>query len=206
VRGTPGVLRTGATRLLSGIVQASVTGSSVRVRLSFDEAEPKAGFGFWPAGSSPGLSEGVSGARAAGLALQSVQLADGSRELQLSLPAALPRRVLVIEDNASAHDLYERYLDGTGWQVVSLADARQAAEVALSSRPNAILLDIMMPELDGWTVLQALRLDPNTRRIPVIICSVIHDPGLATALGASACLAKPVTRLELLAALRVSAG
>ena len=112
----------------------------------------------------------------------------------------------MIEDSDSAFGLYERYLDGTGWQVIHLADAQGAADMVRQVRPGAIVLDIMMPDVDGWTVLQALRLDPELAATPIIICSVVYDPGLASALGASACLAKPVSRPELVAALRQVMG
>jgi CheY-like chemotaxis protein len=68
--------------------------------------------------------------------------------------------------------------------------------------PDAILLDLMMPGMDGWELLQRLRTDGDTQDIPVIICSVINDPELAYSLGASKFVPKPVTRETLLEALR----
>lgn len=201
-RGTPGVLRTGITQLLSAVVQAAASGSTVELVLTCQGAEPSVSISYLPGGLEPHLGAAISAARTAGLVPQLRQMADGRLQMQVGLPAPLRKRILVIEDNASAVELYERYMEGTGWQVSCLPDPTKAAEVARRTRPNAIVLDIMMPELDGWTVMQALRLDPDTSSIPVIICSVVHDPGLAAALGASACLAKPVTRLELIGALR----
>ena len=64
--------------------------------------------------------------------------------------------------------------------------------------PAAITLDIMMPNQDGWEILQALKSDPATRSIPVIICSVLEDPELAHSLGAAAYLQKPISQAALL--------
>jgi len=71
-------------------------------------------------------------------------------------------------------------------------------ELAVAKRAQAIILDIMMPETDGWRVLQALKLDERTRQIPVIVCSVVNDPELGLALGAASYLTKPVFRPALL--------
>ena len=201
-RGTPGVLRAAITRLLSGTIQAAAHPSCVVLTLVCDAGEAVLSIAYVPGEAAPALGEAVAGVLAVGVAPQIEQLPDGRRKLQIRLAAPLSMRVLVVEDSASARELYERYLEGTGWQIHRCDDARQAAAQARSYRPNAIILDIMMPELDGWSVLQALRIDPETGGVPVVICSVMHDPGLAKALGASACLAKPVSRLELVAALR----
>jgi CheY-like chemotaxis protein len=201
-RGTPGVLRAAITRLLSGAIQAAAPGSSVALALAAIAGEAAIAITYVPDEAAPALGEALAGMMAVGIAPHVEQLADGRRQLRILLAAPLPQRVLVVEDSASARELYERYLEGTGWQTCFCDDARRAAAQARSYRPNAIILDIMMPELDGWSVLQALRIDPETSGIPVVVCSVMHDPGLANALGASACLAKPVSRLELVASLR----
>ncbi len=68
--------------------------------------------------------------------------------------------------------------------------------------PAAIILDIMMPEVDGWELLQRLHTRASTSGIPVIICSAFSDPELAFSLGAASCLSKPLQRQDLLVALR----
>ncbi|MGQ9554475.1 MAG: response regulator [Anaerolineae bacterium] len=122
-------------------------------------------------------------------------------EMLLQLSRATPTRVLVVEDNASAIELYRRYLPPGEWEVHSVADPRFAWDVAKSLAPQVIILDIMLPKMDGWSVLGLLAGRPETARIPVVICSVVEDPGLAKALGARACLKKPISRADLLTVL-----
>ncbi|MGQ9555979.1 MAG: response regulator [Anaerolineae bacterium] len=201
-RGTPGILRTVLIQLLSSVIQ-SAGGHAVSVSLACSGGEPTVSISCSsPEEPSVGLAEAISSARLVNLNCHLQQSAGGSWQVLLHLPQPRPKRILVIEDNPSASELYERYLEGSGWQVARIENADAALEAARSQRPSAIILDIMMPQLDGWTVLQNLRMDPETANIPVIVSSVVHDPGLAEALGASACLAKPVSRLRLLTALR----
>jgi CheY-like chemotaxis protein len=71
-----------------------------------------------------------------------------------------------------------------------------------SLAPDAIVLDVMMPEMDGWELLQRIRTSPRTTDVPVIICSVFNDPELAYSLGVSLFLPKPVSQKDVLTALR----
>jgi len=112
-----------------------------------------------------------------------------------------PMRVLVIEDNPGAVELYRRYLPPTDWQVDSVSDPRLSYDMARTLKPHLVILDIMMPHVDGWTLLRTLKDCPETRDIPVVICSIIHDPALGKALGAKAYLSKPISQAELLLAL-----
>lgn len=122
-------------------------------------------------------------------------------EVRLRLRRTAPLRLLVVEDNASAIELYRRYLPANDWEVHGVADPRFALEVARSLAPDAVILDIMLPKMDGWSVLSLFAGRPETAAIPVIVCSVVEDADLARALGARLCLKKPVSRAELLAAL-----
>lgn len=124
-----------------------------------------------------------------------------SSRVVLRARAAKPVTVLVVEDNPGAIELYRRYLSGGVWQLHALTDPQRASALARSLRPDAIILDIMMPGLDGWTVLRNFASQPETADIPVIICSVVQDAELSRTLGACAHLRKPVARGELLAAL-----
>ena len=121
--------------------------------------------------------------------------------LRCHFPLAKRHRVLILEDNPSASALYERYLANSEWEPILAPHPSLVGNLALAKQAQAIILDIMMPETDGWSVLQALKLDQRSRRIPVIICSVVNDPELGLALGATRYLTKPVSRPELLEAL-----
>ncbi|NLT42081.1 MAG: response regulator [Anaerolineae bacterium] len=127
--------------------------------------------------------------------------ADDLVSLQLTVPAARRRSVLVVEDNPAAVELYRRYLEPLGeWTVVPADDPRQAYELARAIQPAVVLLDLLMPGTDGWTILNLLHASDDTKDIPVIVCSVFHDALLAEALGAKAHLRKPVSQSELLSA------
>ncbi|PKO23584.1 MAG: hypothetical protein CVU38_03065 [Chloroflexi bacterium HGW-Chloroflexi-1] len=118
---------------------------------------------------------------------------------------AMPRQgavILVIDDNAGLVTLIERYLTDHAYQVVPAQDGREGLRLAQELLPTAIVLDVMMPEMSGWEVLQRLRNYPKTAQIPVIICSVLNNPALAYSLGASLVLPKPINREDVLSALR----
>ena len=110
--------------------------------------------------------------------------------------------VLVIDDNQGLVELLRRYLAGLMCRVWTATNGSAGLELAALRIPDAIILDVMMPEMDGWELLQRLRSHPATAAIPVIICSVFNDPELAYSLGASAILTKPVKQSDLVDALR----
>lgn len=125
----------------------------------------------------------------------------GLAELRLSFPHRLSRLVLIVDDQPAAQKMYRRYLSQTGLDVVGATSAAQALEIAREMQPALIILDIMMPHMDGWEVLQTLQLDAQTKNIPVLVCSAWGDADLARALGAADFLRKPVFQKDLLAAL-----
>ncbi len=125
---------------------------------------------------------------------------------QIILPAFFRQVVLLIDDNQDFHHLVQRYLFGTRYQLVSTNNPDQAVELAGKHAAQLILLDVMMPEIDGWQVLGQLRRNPKTSHIPVVICTIIAQEDLAYSLGASAYLRKPVTREMLVATLDRLAG
>ncbi len=111
------------------------------------------------------------------------------------------RLVLTIEDDASAAELLRVYLEEAGYRTAIAPDGRTGIELATTLRPAAIILDILLPDLDGWEVLQLLKGAEATRDIPVIVVSVIDDAPLGFALGAVDYFVKPVAREALLASL-----
>jgi CheY-like chemotaxis protein len=121
--------------------------------------------------------------------------------IDVRLPLQLAMMVLVVEDNAQVAQLLERYLSGSAYRMLRAENGLTGLEVARSAQPSAITLDLLMPHQDGWELLQALKVHPDTRHIPVIVCSVLRERELALALGATDFLPKPVTQHAFLAAL-----
>jgi signal transduction histidine kinase/DNA-binding response OmpR family regulator len=121
-------------------------------------------------------------------------------EVPPALPAGKPS-VLVIEDDPAAQQLLRVHLEGAGYGVVATASGRQALSWLTKIRPDAVLLDIMLPDLDGWEILQRLKAEPATRSVPVMVVSIVDDRQLGLALGAVDYLVKPVSRDLLLEAI-----
>lgn len=117
----------------------------------------------------------------------------------VSLPEAEELPILMMDDNAGLIELFRRYLAGRGYRVLEAHGAEQAIDVAARHALRLIILDVMMPDQDGWEVLQRLRGAGPTRDTPIMICSVLDEPELAMTLGASDYLSKPVTQNDLLA-------
>ncbi|SFM65106.1 MHYT domain-containing protein [Methylobacterium pseudosasicola] len=106
--------------------------------------------------------------------------------------------VLVIDDEANQRELMTRFLERQRFAVRTAGDGRTGLDLARSLKPRAILLDVMMPEMDGWSVLAALKADPETAAIPVVMVSFVADAALSASLGAVEAVPKPVdwTRLR----------
>ncbi|GAB4532508.1 MAG: hypothetical protein Kow0063_13130 [Anaerolineae bacterium] len=109
--------------------------------------------------------------------------------------------VLSVDDDPGVISLYHRYLESEGYQVVGVTNSEEVLEKAIELQPFAITLDILMPAKDGWQVLRELKACPQTRHIPIIICSIVGNEGLGFSLGAADYLIKPIMENELLAAL-----
>ena len=115
-------------------------------------------------------------------------------ELEALREAGPGATILVIDDDPDACDIIERYLVKDGYTVATAASGEQGLSMAHEIRPTAITLDVMMPEMDGWSVLRALKADPVLRTIPVIMLSMIDDRTRGYSLGAVDYLTKPVNR------------
>jgi hypothetical protein len=122
-------------------------------------------------------------------------------ELGVQVHGAGNTTVLVIDDDPSVRDLLARFLVKEGYRVVCAPDGETGLEVAREQRPDAITLDVMMPQVDGWEVLRRLKADPVVGDIPVVMVSIVDNTGLGFALGASDYLTKPIDRQSLLRAL-----
>ena len=114
--------------------------------------------------------------------------------------------VLVTDDEPTSRRIIGAHLAREGYRVIYAGSGSEALEAAKRERPDAITLDIMMPKVDGWSVLRDLKADPDLAGIPVVLVSMTADRGLGFALGAAAVLSKPVDRAELAAALQAHTG
>ena len=126
----------------------------------------------------------------------------GQWTARLWLPSSGRSVVLVIDDNRDIVALLRRYLGGHDVTVVSATNGEQALRLATELRPHLITLDVMMPDVDGWEILQQLKTNPAVQHIPVIVCSVLNEPQLAQAMGASDYVTKPISQDEFLQVLR----
>ena len=103
-----------------------------------------------------------------------------------------PVPVLVIDDDPAVLDLMTRFLQREGFAVRTAMDGETGLRLAAELRPSAILLDILMPHVDGWAVLSRLKADPALSSIPVVVVSFVDERGLGYSLGAADYLVKPV--------------
>jgi signal transduction histidine kinase/DNA-binding response OmpR family regulator len=106
--------------------------------------------------------------------------------------------ILAIDDDSQILNLYERYLNNYGYRVHPCTEPRQAFDLINQVKPYAIILDLIMPEMDGWQVLEELKKNPDSRNVPVIICSILEDEAKGFSLGAADFLTKPILEGELL--------
>jgi CheY-like chemotaxis protein len=127
--------------------------------------------------------------------------AAGGWQVALAFPAPERPTLLVVDNHPDFIRLVERYVTGQRWQIVGAASVAVAVEQAHRHRPQAVLLDVVIPERDGWELLLELKANPVTRPIPVVVCSVLNEPAVAISLGAAAYLHKPIARAELLTTL-----
>ena len=100
--------------------------------------------------------------------------------------------VLVIDDEVSQRELMMRFLQRQGFTVRTAATGAKGIELARALKPRAVLLDVMMPGMDGWSVLKALKADAETRDIPVVMVSFVADAGISASLGALDAVPKPI--------------
>jgi CheY-like chemotaxis protein len=122
----------------------------------------------------------------------------------MSLPGTQRPLVLVIDDNQRMLQLFERYLVSEGYGFQGATGAQEALEALDDIHPDAIILDIMMRDVDGWQLLQTLRARPGMDLVPVIICSILDETDLAKALGADYYIKKPVSQENVLSAVRAA--
>jgi signal transduction histidine kinase/CheY-like chemotaxis protein len=110
--------------------------------------------------------------------------------------------VMIVDDDPNARDLLAATVRREGYRVIEATDGETALALAREWHPDVVTLDVLMPRVDGWAVLTALKSDPELAEIPVIIVTVLADRGIAVSLGAAEFLTKPVDRARLAATIR----
>ena len=134
------------------------------------------------------------------VAAAAVSVRDEVRDAGTDVPSG--NCVLVIDDDATALDLIADYLRQAGFAVITAAGGREGLKRAKDHHPIAITLDVMMPDIDGWTVLAALRGDPQLADIPVVMATIVDERRQGMTLGAVGYLTKPIDRDKLVEIIR----
>jgi len=109
--------------------------------------------------------------------------------------------ILAVDDDEGVITLFQRYLEKQGYKVAGMTTGEGVVETAKRLKPYAITLDVIMPGKDGWQIIQELKSDPETRDIPIIVCSILSEADKGLSMGVADYLVKPVTEQELLDAL-----
>jgi len=136
------------------------------------------------------------------MAAQPIPSARRAPAPQAVTPTSASPDVLVIDDESVVRDMTERFLAREGFSVVTADGGREGLRLARELHPAAITLDVIMPDLDGWTVLAAIKGDPELADIPVILMTIVDEKNRGYSLGAADYLVKPVDRGRLAAVLR----
>ncbi len=118
----------------------------------------------------------------------------GTPTYRLVVPTLRLLPVLIVDDNAETLRLFQRYLVGSRYRYFGTQDPEAALPLALQIAPRLIVLDVMLPGIDGWELLSRLREHPNLQGTPIGVCTVLPQEELALALGAARFVKKPVTR------------
>ena len=140
-----------------------------------------------------------------------ITLPDSGVREQATIPAAEAPRisgavsgktVLVVDDDPAVHDVLRQTLVKEGYRLLHAYDGIEALQIAKDDPPDVITLDVMMPQLDGWTVLGKLKSDPDLAPIPVIMLTIVDERTMGYSLGAAEYMTKPVDRARLIELLR----
>lgn len=116
--------------------------------------------------------------------------------------SAAGRKILIVDDDPAVHDVLRITLAKEGYRLLHAYDGTEALELVREHRPDVITLDVMMPRVDGWSVLSELKSDPKLARIPVIMLTIVDERTMGYSLGASEYMTKPVDRTRLVELVR----
>jgi PAS domain S-box-containing protein len=124
-----------------------------------------------------------------------------ARKTESGCRSGRPSRILVVEDDRPTAQLIKSQLTSAGFDVTLCEEPQKALDIAAQLQPSAITLDIVMKPKNGWEILTQLKRDPRTAQIPLIVVSIVDQPGMGALLGADEYLVKPVNRATLLGAI-----
>jgi len=136
-------------------------------------------------------------------AMQAVKTAIEAEHAEKSLSEPAPpvppsaRPILIVDDDPHSRDLLRKTLESEGFPVVTASNGEDGLRLARELRPSLMTLDVLMPGMDGWAVLQEVKSDPELADTPVMMISIAGDRDLGYTLGAVECLTKPVDRERL---------
>src|SRR5262249_52775691 len=140
------------------------------------------------------------------LPLQLPEAAQSRAEMERADVQGAGVAVLVVDDDPQVHDLLGALLTREGYRVLHANNGREAIVRARKEPPAAVPLHILMPQIDGWTVLTELKEDAGLASIPVVIVSMLDERPLGLSLGAAEFITKPVDRAKLIATLAQHIG
>jgi CheY-like chemotaxis protein len=173
------------------VLQAAPSGSTVQLRIAGAPIAPNTSV----------ASEFISQTVAVRGGACTVERRGETVEFHMQLPQVQRVTLLVADDNEDIIHVYRRYLERTRFRLVHVSTGEAVFEQIGLIRPDLILLDVMLPDMDGWEVLTRLHEQVETRSLPIIVCSVVRQEELALALGAVRYVPKPVRRADLIQAL-----
>jgi signal transduction histidine kinase/DNA-binding response OmpR family regulator len=147
-------------------------------------------------GTTPTMNPSIESVPAADGWIADGSVADGPT-VELTAPDGMT--ILLIEDDPGAARLLRTYLDGAGYRVRVAGSGEEGLQLARQEPPDAVLLDVLLPGIDGWAVLRELKQEEMLRDVPVFVASVVDERDVGLSLGAADFFVKPIDRRELLA-------
>ena len=116
------------------------------------------------------------------------------------------KTILIIDDDPTVSELIKRQLLRDSYNVVIANNGKEGIELARKIKPNLITLDILMPEMDGWSVLRTLKADPEVSKIPVVMASILDEKNKGFSLGAADFVSKPIEKERLISSIQTLIG
>lgn len=111
------------------------------------------------------------------------------------------KKIICVDDDLNVQRLYKQYLNDHGYEVITLTGEEEVTKIIEDVNPDIVILDIMLPNMDGWEILSELKSNPKTKKIPIVMASVLNEKNLAFKMHADDYLVKPITQEELISSI-----